>query len=148
MQSPAIAIGALTLAAVHVLAQDVTPTVDSSAVRPVISVKASPSLAYVPARILAHAELRGGAVDYEPFYCPTVVWDWGDGTTSENVADCEPYVPRTSKIRRHYSIVHTYSLGGRFEVRFTMMRGDRVVGSGARSVVIRPPLRMFVETPR
>ncbi|MGV3519601.1 hypothetical protein [Luteitalea sp.] len=147
MQSPAIAIGALMLAAVHVLAQDVAPTVDSAAVRRVILVKTSPGLAYVPARVVAFAELKGGAVDYEPFYCPTIVWDWGDGTTSENVPDCEPYEPRTSKIRRHYSSVHTYSLGGRFEVRFTMMRGDRVLGRGARSVVVRPPLRLFMETP-
>lgn len=146
-RSPTFAIGSLTLAVVHVLAEGVSTRSNAAEARPVISVKASPGLAYLPARIVVHAELKGGAVDYEPFYCPTVVWDWGDGTTSENVADCEPYEPGKSKIRRHYSSVHTYSVTGRFDVRFTMTRGDRVLGGAARSVLIRPPLRMFVETP-
>src|SRR5437773_465901 len=52
--------------------------------RPKVSLKAQPMIAISPARVVLTAELQGGANDYEEYYCPTVVWAWGDGTESEN----------------------------------------------------------------
>ena len=48
--------------------------------RPKITLKAQPLIAMAPARVVLTAELVGGANDFEEFYCPTVEWDWGDGT--------------------------------------------------------------------
>ncbi len=61
--------------------------------KPSLTLKASPAVAFSPARIVLVAELRGGPNDYEQYYCPGIEWEWGDGTTSENVEDCEPFEP-------------------------------------------------------
>ena len=45
----------------------------------------------VPVRISATAEFKGGDDDFRDYYCPTIEWNWGDGTVSEASADCEPY---------------------------------------------------------
>src|SRR5690606_38538270 len=71
------------------------PTKDE---RPEIVLRASPNLAFSPARVSLRAELRGGADDFEEYYCTTVEWIWGDGTSSEASMDCEPYEPGRSEI--------------------------------------------------
>ena len=48
--------------------------------RPRFSVRAQPNVGLSPARIVLTAELTGGANDFEEYYCPTVLWEWGDGT--------------------------------------------------------------------
>jgi hypothetical protein len=53
--------------------------------RPKLSLKAQPMIAISPARVVLTAELLGGANDYEEYYCPAVVWAWGDGTESERI---------------------------------------------------------------
>jgi hypothetical protein len=139
---PAILTTLFTLAAAWgVIAQDRDGPPPHDAARPAIVVKASPLLAFAPARIAVHAELKGGALDYEPYYCTTIVWDWGDETTSELTPDCSPYEAGTSRIRRHHTSVHTYASSGHFTVRFQMKRGDRIVGSASKSVLVRPPVR-------
>ena len=111
--------------------------------RPEIGLKVSPLIAFSPAKISVRAELKGGALDYEPFYCPTIVWDWDDGTTSENTPDCAPYEPGTSEIRRFYSGTHTFQTAGRYTVRFRMKKGERVVGGGTTLVQVRAGVRDF-----
>jgi len=111
------------------------------AARPEISLKATPVISFSPARISLRAELKGGALDYEPYYCSTIEWDWGDGTSSENTMDCAPYEPGKSEIRRFYSNTHTYAQAGRYNVRFRMKKGERVVGVGAASLQVRPGIR-------
>jgi PKD repeat protein len=115
--------------------------------RPDITLKVSPLIAFSPARISVRAELKGGTLDYEPFYCTTIVWDWDDGTTSENTPDCAPYEAGTSEIRRYYSSSHTYSMAGRYNVRFRMKKGDRVVGGNSTAVQVRPGIRDPGEIP-
>ena len=39
--------------------------------KPSLSLKASPSVSFAPARIVVVAEVKGGADDLEEFYCPT-----------------------------------------------------------------------------
>lgn len=109
--------------------------------RPEIALKVSPLIAFAPAKITVRAEFRGGTRDYEPFYCTTIVWDWDDGTTSENTPDCAPYEPGKSEIRRYLSNTHTFTTGGRYNVRLRMKKGDRVVGSASTLVQVRAGIR-------
>src|SRR4029453_5945183 len=81
---PAI-LGALTLAvSLHAAGPDKKS-------KPSIVVKGTPLVGFSPARMVLTADLKGGADDYEEFYCPTIEWDWGDDTKSEMKTDCEPY---------------------------------------------------------
>src|SRR5690349_22890008 len=57
---------------------------DEKGKKPQLSLRASPPISFSPANIHLVAELKGGADDYEEFYCPAIEWDWGDGTRSEN----------------------------------------------------------------
>ena len=59
--------------------------------KPSISLRATPPVGFSPLRVVVTAEVKGGANDYEEFYCASVEWDWGDDTKSETKADCDPY---------------------------------------------------------
>src|SRR5215510_9638417 len=79
--------------------------------RPKLSLKAQPIISISPSRVTLRAELVGGANDYEEFYCPTVEWDWGDGTQSESRSDCDPYQPGKSEIKRRFTVEHVFRAG-------------------------------------
>src|SRR6266498_1796972 len=79
-------------------AKDTKDTKDNDK-RPKITLKAQPIISMAPSKVTLRAELIGGANDYEEFYCPTIEWDWGDGTQSESTSDCEPYQPGKSEIK-------------------------------------------------
>src|SRR6266496_1255220 len=72
---------------------------EAEAKRPQMRLKAQPVISITPARVVLTAELVGGPDDFEEYYCPTVEWDWGDGTHSESTADCAPYEPGKSEIK-------------------------------------------------
>ena len=105
--------------------------------KPSITLRATPSIAFAPARIVATAELRNGADDYQDFYCAKVEWTWGDGTTSEQQDDCDPYVAGTSQIRRRYSNEHKFELPGNYDIRFSLLQGKKSVGGAALQVRVR-----------
>ena len=104
--------------------------------RPSLSLRASPTIALSSTGILFIAELRGGADDYEEYYCPSIEWDWDDLTKSETTYDCLPYEPGKSELRRRYSARHTYQDRGSFDVKFRLKRGDDVLGVARTSVTI------------
>lgn len=136
-----------------VLAQDAVPPRDGKgqekdAGRPEINLKVTPLIAFSPAKITVRAEFKGGTVDYEPYYCTTVLWDWDDGTTSENTPDCAPYEPGKSEIRRYLSNTHTYQMAGRYTVRLRLKKGDRVVGGATTMVQVRAGIRDMSEIPQ
>jgi hypothetical protein len=108
--------------------------------RPKISVKANPSMAVAPARVVVSADLNGGANDYEEFYCPSIEWEWGDDTRSTTSADCEPYEPGKSEIKRRFTADHTYRMGGSFRIQFRIKKKDKSIAGAATSVTIRPGL--------
>ena len=109
--------------------------------KPSVSVRASPTIGFSPARMVLTAELKGGADDYEDFYCASVEWDWGDDTRSESRADCEPYEAGKSEIKRRFVIDHTYNFAGDYRVQFRLKQKKKVVGSGSTDVKIRPGIR-------
>jgi len=113
---------------------------DNDSRRPKITLKAQPTISMAPSRVVLTAELVGGANDYEEFYCPTVEWDWGDGTQSESTMDCEPYQEGKSEIKRRYTVQHIFRTGA-FKVMFRLKRRDKAIAAATVSIQVRPGLR-------
>jgi hypothetical protein len=109
--------------------------------KPSLSLKATPPISFSPAKVRVAADVRGGADDYQDFYCPTIEWDWGDGTISENTEDCDPYEAGKSTIRRRFSAEHIYRMSGNYKVMFKLKRKDKVLAATSVSVQVRPGLR-------
>jgi hypothetical protein len=90
--------------------------------------------------VVLTAELIGGANDFEEFYCPTVEWDWGDGTQSESTSDCEPYEAGKSEIKRRFTISHVFR-AGMYKVSLRLKRRDKAITSATVSIQVRPGIR-------
>jgi hypothetical protein len=113
---------------------------DQESPRPEIKLKAQPVIAMAPARVVLTAELVGGANDYEEFYCPTVEWDWGDGTQSESTNDCAPYEAGKTQIKRRFTVEHIFRAGA-YRVMFKLKRREKALAAAAVSIQVRPGLR-------
>jgi hypothetical protein len=109
--------------------------------KPSLSLKATPPISFSPAKVRVAVDVRGGADDYQEFYCPTIEWDWGDGTISENTEDCDPYEAGKSTIRRRFSAEHTYRMSGNFKVVFKLKQKSKTVAATSVTVQVRPGLR-------
>jgi len=109
--------------------------------RPKITLRGAPVMSFSPSRVSFTAELRGGANDYEEFYCPTVEWDWDDGTVSETKQDCDPYVAGQSEIKRIYTMTHQFEISGDYTVSVRLKRQSKVLGSATTKVQVRPGAR-------
>ena len=96
--------------------------------KPSLSLKATPPVGFSPLRVRVAADVRGGADDYADFYCPTIEWDWGDGTVSENSEDCDPYEAGKSTIRRRLGVEHIYRHPGGFKVSFRLKQKNETGG--------------------
>jgi hypothetical protein len=132
---PAILFASALVASAHAAGPD-----DKKA-KPSVSVKVTPAMGFSPARMVLTAELKGGADDYQDFYCATVEWDWGDDTRSESKTDCEPYEAGKSEIKRRFTIDHTYNIAGEYRVEFRLKQKDKIVGRGSTDVKVRPGIR-------
>jgi hypothetical protein len=109
------------------------------AAKPKLTVKVSPAMGgTAPARIVASADLIGGAPDAEELYCPAVEWDFGDDTKSTASADCDPYEAGKSEIKRRFTAEHSYPNGGNFRIQLRLKKKNKVIVSGGTSVQIRP----------
>lgn len=108
--------------------------------KPSLSLKASPSVSFAPARIVLVAELKGGANDIEDYYCPTVEWEWGDFTNSIVEADCEPYAEGKSEIKRRYTVEHQFKNAGSFRIVLRLKKGTRVVATANTLIQVREGL--------
>jgi hypothetical protein len=108
--------------------------------RPKLTLKAQPVISIAPSRVVLTAELLGGANDFEEFYCPTIAWEWGDGTQSESTSDCAPYEPGKSEIKRRYTVEHVFR-AGMYRVMFHLKRHDKAVGNATIQIQVRPGLR-------
>lgn len=103
--------------------------------KPSVSLRANPLSGFAPLKVVLTATIQGGPNDYQEFYCPTVEWDWDDGTKSESKIDCEPYEPGKSEIVRSYTVDHRFNLSGDHRVQFRLKQKNKTVG--AASIVIR-----------
>ncbi len=108
--------------------------------RPKATLTARPLVSVAPSRVVLSAELQGGAVDNEDFYCPTIEWDWGDGTSSESTSDCEPYQPGKSSIKRRFTVEHVFRAGG-YRVTFRLKKHEKVLATATTSIEVRPGVR-------
>lgn len=108
--------------------------------KPSLSLKASPAVSFAPARIVLVGELKGGDDTSEELYCPTVEWEWGDGTFSTAEADCQPFEAGKSEIKRRFSIEHRFQNSGSFRVVLRLKKGTRVVATANVTLQVRPGL--------
>jgi PKD repeat protein len=114
---------------------------DTKPKKPSLSMRANPNVGFAPLRVVFTVDLRGGPNDYEEYYCPSIQWDWGDDTESQDSPDCDPYVAGKSEIKRTYTAEHKYVYGGEYTVNFRLKRGDKVLTSTSTVLRIRPGLR-------
>jgi hypothetical protein len=130
------------LALVLVLFLPADPTLfaegDSSRKKPALTVRATPVLNFVPAKVQFLAILDGGDDDYQEYYCPSVEWDWGDDTVSSSTPDCDPYEAGRSRITRRFSSTHVFLQDGQYEVRIKLKRGKDVLTLASVRVHVRP----------
>lgn len=108
--------------------------------RPKISLTARPLISMAPSRVVLTAELQGGANDYEDYYCPTVEWEWGDGTTSESTTDCDPYEAGKSEIKRRFTVEHIFRAGN-YRVTFRLKKHNKAMAMATANIQVRPGLR-------
>ena len=118
-------------------------TKDQETRRPKLTLRIQPSVATAPARVTFTAELTGGADDFEQYYCPTIAWEWGDDTTSENTSDCEPYEAGRSQVKRRYTTQHQFRRAGSYKVYFQVKQKDRIVGSATSTLQVQAGLSEF-----
>ena len=111
--------------------------------KPSLSLKATPAVSFAPARIVVVAEVKGGADDFEEFYCPSVEWEWGDLTTSTAEADCEPYTSGKSEIKRRYTVEHRYKNPGGFKIVLRLRKGNKLVATANTMVQVRAGLGQY-----
>jgi hypothetical protein len=131
----------LTGAVCAVLLAATAAVVAANKDKPSVALKASPAGGFSPLRVVLTAELKGGANDFEEFYCPSIEWVWGDDTRSESRADCDPYEAGKSEIKRRYTIDHTFQTMGEYTVEFRLKQKSKVVGVGKTLVRVRPGVR-------
>ena len=111
--------------------------------KPSLSLKITPPVGFAPLKTRLVVDVRNGDDDYEDFYCPTIEWDWGDGTVSANSEDCEPWEAGKSVIRRRFATEHTFRLPGAYRVAFRLKQNNRVVGVSSVNVQVRAGISQF-----
>ena len=104
--------------------------------RPKLLLRAQPNVGLSPVRARFTAELIGGANDYEDFYCPSIEWDWGDGTRSQSTFDCQPYESGKSEIRRYFTIEHLFR-AGHYHVVFRLKHSDKTSATVTTEVAVQ-----------
>lgn len=105
--------------------------------KPSLSLRATPPTGFTPLRVRVVANLRGGSDDYEEFYCPTVEWDWDDGTVSERSVDCDPYEAGKSEIQRRFTAEHIFRQPGQHRVVLRLKQKTKQVASSSTNVQVR-----------
>jgi hypothetical protein len=106
-----------------------------------LSLKLTPPVGFSPLRVRVTADVRGGADDQQDFYCPSVAWDWGDGTVSESSEDCDPYQAGKSVIRRRFSAEHVFRQADAYQVTLRLKQKDKTIAVGSANVQVRGGVR-------
>jgi hypothetical protein len=114
---------------------------DSEDRKPSLSLRATPPVGFSPLRVRVVVDVRGGADDYADFYCPSIEWDWGDGTVSEASSDCDPYEAGKSSIQRRWTSEHTYQQSGGYKIVFRLKQKNKAVAASTGQVQVRAGMR-------
>ena len=109
--------------------------------KPSVALRLTPMTGFSPLRVRVTVDIRGGTDDYAEFYCPSIQWDWADGTVSESSQDCDPYQAGTSAIERRYTSEHVFRRSGSYRIYFRMKQKDRIVGAANSTVQVRAGIR-------
>jgi hypothetical protein len=109
--------------------------------KPSLSLRATPPAGFSPLRVRVVVDVRGGADDYAEFYCPSIEWDWGDGTISESSEDCDPYEAGKTSIKRRFSAEHVFRSSGLYQVYFRLKQRDRTIATANSNVQVRAGVR-------
>ena len=107
---------------------------DSPERRPRLDLRASPRVAFSPAEVFAVGELKGGQ-DTEEFYCPGLVWDWGDGTRSAQESDCSPYQDGV-RLDRFFSARHAFRAPGTYAVKLLLIRAGKTLTTATVPIMV------------
>ena len=116
---------------------------NGDAKKPSLSLRVAPPVGFAPLRARLVVDVRGGNDNYPDFYCPTIEWDWGDGTVSASSEDCDPYEAGKSVIKRRFATEHVFQQQGSYRVAFRLKQKDRVVGSSSVNVQVRAGVSQF-----
>jgi hypothetical protein len=110
--------------------------------KPSLSIRATPISGFAPMKVSVSVAVQGGPDDYQAFYCPSIEWDWDDGTKSQEKVDCDPYEAGKSSIRRNYRAEHRYEFGGtEFRLQFRLKQKNKTVASTSTTIRVQPGIR-------
>jgi hypothetical protein len=101
-----------------------------------VDLRALPRVAAAPVTVTFNVELAG-SVDAQP--CPTLEWEWGDGTRSVQDDACEPAEPGGTAAPRRFTASHEYRRAARPKVTLTVLREGRTVGHASVALMIGEP---------
>ena len=105
--------------------------------KPSLNLRATPRMAFSPVNVFLIAELTGGD-DMEQYYCPEIVWEWGDGGRSEQESDCTPFEQGVSKIERRFTAEHLFRRAGNYTISATLRRVGKNIAKADVKVTVRP----------
>src|SRR5688500_9063482 len=107
--------------------------------KPSLALRATPLLGFSPLRVRVVVDVRGGADDFQDFYCPSIEWDWSDGTVSESSENSDPYQASKSTIGLRLTPDHTYrqSQPESYRIVFRMKQKDRTDATATTTVQVR-----------
>lgn len=135
---------AMGVAGALVLAQSKDkPAKDADTKRPKVTLRVQPQVVIAPAKVTLTAEILGGPDDFEEYYCPSVQWEWGDDTTSESRADCDPFEAGKSQIKRRYTVQHEFRRAGNYKLYFHLKQKDKILGSASTALQVQPGVGAF-----
>ncbi len=102
--------------------------------KPHLDLRATPRVSFSPVEVFAVGELKGGN-DSEEFYCPGLVWDWGDGTRSAQESDCSPYQDG-ARLERFFSARHAFRVPGTYAVTLLLVRAGKIFSRASVPVMV------------
>jgi hypothetical protein len=108
---------------------------DVSSGRPKLTLNADRNVGLSPTKITLTAHLSGGANADHEFDCPTVEWDWGDGTQSASSSTCRPDQLRQTEIQRHFTVEHVFEQG-QYHVQVRLLARGKVMASAGTDIMI------------
>ena len=101
---------------------------------PRLTLRTARRVAFSPVEAFFVAELVGGD-EIEEFYCPELVWEWGDGSRSVSQSDCPPFAP-DDELQRLFTARHVYRHSGNHQIRLTLQKADRAIAAASVSIVV------------